>query len=508
MWNKSTWFKKKPKVNESLNAASAKKVNSTKAALELNDWSTAETLINDLIRRHPNNADCCWLFGRLLANRQQYDAAIFHFKQAISLVESHADAYCSYGATLGRMKRYNQEEEMYKKCLEIDPLHHICHYNYGCLCEILSDYKNAEKHFKQAIELYTKDANYYISYGILLKTVRRYEEAQKMFEIAITIDNDKISLANAYYQYGRLNQSMDKLNDAISYLKKACKLNPQNTEYQRILHIMVRSKPRSETYSPSKLAKAKTISPLLSSTNAAVMSSISSSDSNDTDNELYMKKMSITPGGDIKSNKSLNDLLYNNDINRIEPKKIKPFKPMKIVKERSKTEENLSSVSPRNKSLTVIENTTKGIMMKPPAIIKNDFSDINAPGSVHTFIDNIDDNEYFQKAVNLFKNKKYDEAETILKLFTMLNPSHEGANRLYTYLSQKMYLNDKTSTTTTTTTTTKHAGITMADINNIPLPEEKESIPMSPTNDLIEDEKDPCQIEVVCKLYKHKYIYI
>ena len=173
MFNTSNWFKKKPKENEPLDAASAKKVNSTKAILEKGDWVTAETLINDLIRRHPNNADCCWLFGRLLANRGQYDAAIFHFKQAISLVDTHDDAYCSYGATLGIMKRYSEEEEMYKKCLEINPSHHICHYNYGCLCEILSDYKNAEKHFKQAIKLYSNDANYYVSYGILLKTVRR-----------------------------------------------------------------------------------------------------------------------------------------------------------------------------------------------------------------------------------------------------------------------------------------------------------------------------------------------
>ena len=80
-------------------------------------------------------------------------------------------------------------------------------------------------------------------------------------------------LYQAYSQYGRLLQSMDKLPDAITYLKKACRLNPQNTEFQRILHIMVRSRPRNADL---PLPKAKTISPKLSSTNVAVVASISS----------------------------------------------------------------------------------------------------------------------------------------------------------------------------------------------------------------------------------------
>ena len=500
-------FKKKPKENKPLDAASAKKVNSTIAMLQKGDWETAETLINDLIRRHPNNADCCWLFGRLLANRGQYDAAIFHFKQAVSLVDTHADAYCSYGATLGKVKRYSEEEEMYKKCLELNPSHHICHYNYGCLCEILSDYKNAESHFKQAIELYSNDANYYVSYGILLKTVRRFEESQKMFEIAITIDHDKFSLSNAYYQYGRLLQTMDKLSDAIIYLKKACKLNPQNTEFQRILHIMIRSRPRKTAPSLTK-AKTINISPKLSSTNAVVTpisttsGSGNESDKDNTANENNLKKGSMTPDGtESKLNKTFKDLSYNNDTKRIQP--IKAIKPMTVRKERSKTDETLLTISPRNASLTVIEHTNKP-MMRPPSFIKNDFSDVNAPGAVD--VDDNDSNnvnnmdkpntegdtvdEYFQKAVVLYKDKKYEEAGIILKLLKMINPNHEGANRLYTHLSKKMEGKDKDS----------NVAYNLIDI--IDDTEYKESDPVmvkNITDDKEDDmvQKDPCQVEVV-----------
>ena len=418
MFNKSTWFKKKPKVNETLDIDSQNKVNETKNLLGKGDWSTAELIIKDLIQRHPNNADCCWLFGRLLANRSQYDAAIEYFKQCILLNELHSDCYCSYGATLGRIKRYNLEEEMYKKCLELNPSHHICHYNYGCLCEILSDYKNAEKHFKKAVELYSKDVNYYISYGKLLKTIRRYDEAQKHFEFAISLNhnnkNDKQSLANAYYQYGRLLQHMDRLNDAISYLKKACKLNPQNTEYQRILHIMVRSKPRKNYNIIPTLPKSQTVSPLLSNTNndSSVMATISNQDT---------KKRSMT---------------------------------QEIIKPTLET--------PKNKQ----ESN------------KQDYDEID---------------EYFHKAASLYKNKQYDEAETILKLVTMIRPNHEEANRLYKYLSQKMYINDNKEKPQTI----GHNKIVSSPSILFECKEEDEELG---DDELCEDknsDKDPCQIEFI-----------
>ena len=54
-----------------------------------------------------------------------------------------------------------------------------------------------------------------------------------------------------------------------------------------------------------------------------------------------------------------------------------------------------------------------------------------------------EDDDYFKKAVELYKNKKYDEAETILKLVTAIKPNHFEAKRLYKYLSEKMYIKEQ-----------------------------------------------------------------
>eukprot|EP01084_Bolivina_argentea_P092706 166760_1 len=286
MFNVSQIFgQKRLRKNEVLDKKAQNKVSETKTLLQKDDWATAEILIEDLIRTHPHNADCCWLFGRLCAYRRQYDNAIFHFKHSISLVTTHADCYCTYGATLGILKKYNEEEEMYKKCLEYDPNHHLCHYNYGRLCVVKSDYKNAEKHYKEAIEHYTKDANYYTQYGLLLKTLKRNDEAKKHFEIAIGINpkDDK-----THYQYSKLLQSMGNLSEAIQELKKACKLNPKNREYQHLLYIMNRCKTK----------------PRFKRSESAVLSTNT--------------KHNTTPGGPAAAAGSdLHDLLYNNDINKL-----------------------------------------------------------------------------------------------------------------------------------------------------------------------------------------------
>eukprot|EP01083_Nonionella_stella_P038724 105272_1 len=226
---------RRSRKNKVLDRNAQNKVTETKSLLEKEDWPTAEILIEDLIRKHPGNADCCWLYGRLCAHRSKFNQAILHFQHCIQLVSNHADCYCTYGVTLGILNKYIEEQEMYNKCLEYNPDHHLCHYNYARLCVHKSDFTDAEEHYKQAIANCGQDANYYAQYGILLNKLKRKQEAQKQFELAITInpDDDKI-----HYRYAKLLQSMSKPNQAIFALQKACNLRPTNTEYPRLLYIL------------------------------------------------------------------------------------------------------------------------------------------------------------------------------------------------------------------------------------------------------------------------------
>ena len=387
-------FKKKARGHQELNVSEQKIVTRTKALLAEGDWSTAQVLIDNLIKKHPDNADSCWLYGRLLAHQGQYEAAIFNFKQCLSFVADHADCYNSYGATLGRVKRYNEEEEMYKKCLSIDENHHACHYNYGCLCEILSDYKRAEVHFQKAIAAYNKDSNYYVAYGKLLKTIRRYDEAEKKFEFAITIDPKN---AKAHYQYSKVLQSMDRLEDAINELKKAIRLNPQNTEYQRILHIMNKSKPRGMPTLP----KSMSLSPLLTSTKLT-----STRVNNNSSNTPTIATIKTSQSLDVtRSSNLLKKDKHDFDFN------------LDVVNDDENEEEKDKEKEIQNEQ-------------------QNNESDNNDD-------EEDDDDIYLKKANELYENEQYEDADNILKIVLMIEPNNEKAQKLHESVIAKMeYLNE------------------------------------------------------------------
>ncbi len=218
-----------------------------------------------------------------------------------------------------------------------------------------------------------------------------------------------------YYLYAKVLQSTGQITEAIKHLHKAIKLEPSNKEYQRVLHVMVRSKPKPQ------IRKSESLAP------------------------IGTHKIYATPDG-------LNDNLITK-------------------KQRSFTDENIK--------LTVIKDTP---ILKPPTVI-NDFSNVNAPGAN-------DNDEYFKKAVQLYKNKQYDEAEIILKLVVSIKPNHEAAQRLYKYLSKKMYINNPTVERHRNNSVQSRPRSNTPSIKDMAESKQNES-------KMDENDKDPCQIEFI-----------
>ncbi|MFQ5759714.1 MAG: tetratricopeptide repeat protein, partial [Acidiferrobacterales bacterium] len=105
------------------------------------------------------------------------------------------------------------------------------HANFGGLLVRLQNPKEAEAAYKKAIDIDPNFVPAYVNLADLYRAQNKDAEAKKLLLEAIKIQPDNGSLRHAY---GLLLVRQKRLTDAISALKKAIDLAPNNTRYRYV----------------------------------------------------------------------------------------------------------------------------------------------------------------------------------------------------------------------------------------------------------------------------------
>lgn len=136
-----------------------------------------------------------------------------------------------YSYWLGRLaydeQRFTEAEVNFTKVLNVDP-HFVRAYDGLGLCqEAMGNTKAAEESYKRANTLNRRSDKRLawppLDYGSMLRKEGRYSEARALFEEALAVDP---SLANAYYELGRLEEGVSNRDAAIRDLTIASSLDP------------------------------------------------------------------------------------------------------------------------------------------------------------------------------------------------------------------------------------------------------------------------------------------
>ncbi|MCS6988735.1 MAG: tetratricopeptide repeat protein [Chloroherpetonaceae bacterium] len=77
-------------------------------------YNAAETMIKQALQSDPNNLLMLFLYGTLLNERKEYNAAIEQFKKVIEINPSYLDYACSYNAAVSYFKLAEADEEANK----------------------------------------------------------------------------------------------------------------------------------------------------------------------------------------------------------------------------------------------------------------------------------------------------------------------------------------------------------------------------------------------------------
>jgi len=139
-----------------------------------------------------------------------------------------SEAYYNKGIIEYEEGQYDLSIENFKKAIEINDSNFDYHYNLGLAYIKIEEYDLAVTSFNKAIVLNARDFDVYQNLGLAFFNKGEFLKAAKAYKKAVMLNsNDPENFENA----GAAYFSLKNYKDAIFYFKQAVKLEPRNSTY-------------------------------------------------------------------------------------------------------------------------------------------------------------------------------------------------------------------------------------------------------------------------------------
>lgn len=189
----------------------------------------AEGLVNRVLANNPESGEAHYVLNIIFLNKDDYETAKQHIKQAYQLAPNNAQILAFYAYNLGYFGHEleeKQERNIYQRALKIDPLNSEIYLLYGIFLSKLTEHEGAEKAFRQAISLnLTNPINYiYLGQfygnklGDIVQAIPQFEQSAKLDPI----DPDGPTyLSYAYHSLGDSEKALYYAEQAYDLMPKA-----------------------------------------------------------------------------------------------------------------------------------------------------------------------------------------------------------------------------------------------------------------------------------------------
>ena len=162
-----------------------------------------------------------------LGQKNQYDAAIVKWKEALALSPDDAKAHSNLGVVLATVGRMDEAIAQYKKAVEFEPDYPNSYTNLGVAMARKGKLDEAIAYFEKASQLSPWDSKTHSNLGAALAEAGRIDDAvvecQKALQLSPEDSEAHANLAIALAKAGRLDE-------AIANFEKALETNPDSAE--------------------------------------------------------------------------------------------------------------------------------------------------------------------------------------------------------------------------------------------------------------------------------------
>ena len=175
-------------------------------------WRDNETLWTHALACTTNNDVAHCNLGDALAEQGRLDEAIAHFRRAVEIEPSYANAHNNLGNALLRKGSLDEAIVHFKKAAAIQPGFAVTHYNLGNALFRKGEVDEAIAAFEKALQLAPQFAEAHNNLGAALLRKGRADEAIACFQSALRYNPDYANAHNtlcaALLQTGRLDEAI------------------------------------------------------------------------------------------------------------------------------------------------------------------------------------------------------------------------------------------------------------------------------------------------------------
>lgn len=189
-------------------------------------YDDAKRIYDTILNLHPSNPYALNSRGVIYNKLGRHEEALRDYDGALELMPNNPTILMNRGVAYYDLKRYEEALDNYNRSLQIRPNDPMTLNNRGAAYARLGNAEDALDDLNRALE--TKEHPYVLfNRGWTYKYLQRYADALNDFNRALDLNpTDSVTL----YELGRLLALWGKTDDALTYLKRAIRLDRKHRE--------------------------------------------------------------------------------------------------------------------------------------------------------------------------------------------------------------------------------------------------------------------------------------
>jgi len=187
-------------------------------------YNEAQRVLNDIIRKHPNDFNAINLSGIIFAKKKEYKIAIDFFNKALEINPNSSDVYHNRGNLLREIKEFKKSILDIEKALKLEEK--FIYYNtLGCIYSEIGENEKAKENFIKSYSLNNKYCEPLNNLARIKIKNKDINHAIELFKKSLSINNTDHTVLN---DLGTIFLSKRKFDEALRLFTIGIKFKPDD----------------------------------------------------------------------------------------------------------------------------------------------------------------------------------------------------------------------------------------------------------------------------------------
>ncbi|HAJ70466.1 MAG TPA: hypothetical protein DCO68_00140 [Methylophilaceae bacterium] len=203
----------------------AQEVNQLIQLLNQGHLSQAESLVKQLISKHPNVFMLHHILSLALDQQQKFAEAAISYQNALSIQPNTPDLLFNLAIVQTHLNKILEAEQTYRKAIALQPRFFEAHGNLGTLLQKQGKLDEAIASYQAGLGINPQDARGYFNLGTALRDKGLLQEAINSYQSAIKLFPN---YTDAYNNLGETLRDQGNMPEAVQHYQQALSLNPNH----------------------------------------------------------------------------------------------------------------------------------------------------------------------------------------------------------------------------------------------------------------------------------------